>query len=97
MGRTPFQGASLDATSPRAKDDMSRQPAALAAVLSTLWTIANQYRLLATSLGYSVRPLRGHGKMSKLQRESQATPLQLFVEHTFFSRINIQDPGQDPG
>src|SRR6516164_5038656 len=38
MGRTPFQGASLDGTSPRAKD-----------------------------LGYSVRPPRGHRKMSKLQ------------------------------
>ena len=42
MGRTPFQGASLDVPSPRAKARLKH-------------------------LGYSVRPLRGHRKMSKLQ------------------------------
>ena len=78
-GRMPFQGGSLYLTSPRAGAPDFAKPTSRLAFWRHLPQHEGRHSFSDGGLGYSVRPLRGRKKMSKLQRESQATPLQLFV------------------
>jgi hypothetical protein len=67
IGRTPFQGASLDATSPRAKAPDFAKPTWRLAFWRHLPQHEGRHSFSDGGLGYSVRPLRGQSKMSKLQ------------------------------
>jgi hypothetical protein len=70
MGRTPLQGASLDVASPRAKAPDFAQPTSRLPFWRHLPQHEGRLSFSDGGLGYSVRPLRGHSKMSKLQKNS---------------------------
>jgi hypothetical protein len=71
MGRTPFQGASLDVTSPRAKAPDFAKPTSRLAFWRHLPQHEARHSFSDGGLGYSVRPLRGHRKLAKLQGRCQ--------------------------
>ena len=60
MGRTPFQGGSLDITSPRAKAPDFAKPTSRLAFRRHLPQHEGRHSFSDGGLGYSVRPLRGH-------------------------------------
>ena len=72
MGRTPLQGASLGVTSPRAKAPDFAKPTSRLALWRHLPQHEGRHSFSDGGLGYSVRPLRGHRKMSKLQGWGEA-------------------------
>ena len=67
-GRTPFQGGSLYLTSPRAEAPDFAKPTSRLAFWRHLPQHEGRHSFSDGGLGYSIRPLRGHGKMFKLQR-----------------------------
>jgi len=74
MGRTPLQlqGASLGVTSPRAKAPDFAKATSRLAFWRHLPQHEGRHSFSDGGLGYSVRPLRGHRQMSKLQAGAEA-------------------------
>ena len=92
MGRTPFQGASLNSASPRAKAPDFAKPTSRLAVWRHIPQHEGRHSFSDGGLGYSVRPLRGHTKMSKPQRGPRAPSLQVLSPnpHIFHSQSQLE-------
>jgi len=75
MGRTPLRARRLMSLSPRAKAPDFAKPTSRLTFWRHLPQHEGRHSFSDGGLGYSVRPLRGHRKMSKLQRALPATPL----------------------
>jgi hypothetical protein len=72
MGRTPFQGASLNFASPRAKAPDFAKPTSRLVFWRHIPQHKGRHSFSDGGLGCSVRPLRGHTKMSKHQTAAEA-------------------------